>query len=286
MRPFIERYPVAIFISLTLLAQFSVVLCTWWLIPDGEEMHSDSAGARAAHMVFRFRVFFPLGIAMLMTVYLDGWGGLKKLFSSFLHWRVPAKWYALAFVWKFILGFLGVICVVALALDEWPGFINVGWLRGIMTTFFFLVGIAFVEETSWIRFSVTRLQERKSALFSSTVVGLAWGAWYLMMMMIGEGVPDGIPWFAFIISMFSMSVFFTWTYNNTRSGTVLLVMQFFSNCAFLIAPMLPVAGKPPYFMIGFVLWFLMLAIAVTVQGGARHLNREGVRAKWSDPTEP
>ena len=121
MRAFIERYPVAIFISLTLLAQFTVVLCTWWLIPDGEEMHSDSAGARAAHMVFRFRVFFPLGLAMLMTVYLDGWGGLKKLFGSFLHWRVPAKWYALAFVWKFILGFLGVICVVALAL---------GWGRG------------------------------------------------------------------------------------------------------------------------------------------------------------
>lgn len=281
----IRRYPVASFISMTLLAQLGVVLCTWWLIPEGQAMHSDTPGARIAHMVFRMRVFFPLLLAIAFTVYLDGWRGLRTLFGSFLHWRVPVKWYAIAVVWKFVLGYLGVTCVVLLALDQWPGFINEGWLEGMRNTFFFLIGIAFVEETSWIRFSVTRLQEKRSALYSATVVGLAWGAWYLMMMLLGEGVPDGIPWFAFVISMFSMSVFFTFTYNSTRSGAVLLIMQFFSNSAFLIAPMLPVEGKPPYFMIGFVLWFLILAIGVILYSGHEHLHRGGVRARWSDAGE-
>ena len=117
MKAFIQRYPVAVFITLTLLAQFSVVLATWWFIPEGERMHSGSPGANIAHMIFRLRIFFPLGLAMLLTVYLDGWSGLKKLFGSFLHWRVPAKWYAAAFAWKFVLGYLGIAAVVALSMD-------------------------------------------------------------------------------------------------------------------------------------------------------------------------
>ena len=253
-------------------------------------MHSGSSGANIAHMIFRLRIFFPLGLAMLLTVYLDGWSGLKKLFGSFLHWRVPAKWYAAAFAWKFVLGYLGIAAVVALSMDTWPGWTNANWFSEILKNFVFLVAIALVEETSWIRFSVTRLQEKRSSLFSSVVVGLAWGLWYLMMMMIGEGVPDGIPWFAFLISMFSLCVVLTWAYNTTLSGAVLLIFQFFSNCAFLIVPILPVPQKPPYFMVAFVIAFLLFAIGLLYFNGPAHLTKHGLRAKWSDndqdPSKP
>lgn len=284
MRDFITRFPVAVFVTLTLLAQFSVVLATWWLIPDGERMHGESAGAKAAHQIFRFRVFFPLGLAMLMTLYLDGVAGLKKLFGSFTHWRVPVKWYALAFTWKFILGYLGIAAIVLMGLDVWPVMVNHDWLPNLITNAFFIVGIALVEETSWIRFSVTRLQEKRTALFSSVVVGLAWGLWYLMMMLLGEGVPDGIPWYAFMISMFSLTVFLTWAYNTTRSGVVLLVMQVLSNCAFLVVPMLPVPEKPPYFMNAFVALFLLVSFVLIRLFGGRDLSRFQ-RAKWSDPAD-
>lgn len=284
MRPFISRYPVAIFVSLTLLAQFLVVLTTWWLIPEGEEMQSDSHEARMAHMVFRLRVFFPLGLAMLLTTYLDGWGALGKLFGSYLHWQVPLRWYALAFSWKFILGYVGILLAVVAGLDEWPGWLNRNWLSETIRNAFFVVGIAFVEETSWIRFSVTRLQEKRSALFCATWVGTAWGLWYLMMMLLGEGVPDGIPWYAFMISMFSLSVFLTWAYNSTRSGMVLLIMQVFSNCAFLSVPMLPVPEKPPYFMNAFVALFLLVSVLIIRRWGARNLSAY-LRACWSDPID-
>lgn len=280
---FLRRYPVAVYISLVLLAQLAIVLVSWSLIPAGEEMHSDSPGARAAHMVFRFRVFFPIGLAMLLTYMLDGAEGLRKLFASFFHWRVPARWYVVAFTWKFVLGYIGIFSVVLLGLQPWPGWINETWLANLIQTGVFVVGIAVVEETSWIRFSVTRLQERHSAFFASTVVGIAWGCWYLMMMLLGEGVPDGIPWFAFIISMFSLSVMLTWAYNTTRSGTVLLIMQIFSNCAFLVTPILPVPELPPYAMNGFVTAFLLLAIVLLVVTGPTHLRIGGERARWSDP---
>jgi hypothetical protein len=131
---------------------------------------------------------------------------------------------------------------------------------------------------------VTRLQEKRSALFSATWVGLAWGLWYLMMMLLGEGVPDGIPWYAFLISMFSLTVFLTWAYNSTRSGVVLLIMQVFSNCAFLTVPMLPVPEKPPYFMNAFVVLFLVVSVVIIKFGGPQNLARY-VRAKWSDPID-
>ncbi|MBK9759435.1 MAG: hypothetical protein IPO90_05555 [Flavobacteriales bacterium] len=283
MRAFIQRFPVAIFISLTLLAQLSVVLATWWLIPEGEHMHSDSPGARASHMIFRLRIFFPLGLAIAMTLYLDGGTGLRKLFGSFLHWRVAPKWYLMAFTWKFALGYLGIGAVVLLGMDTWPGWLNPTWLSNMITNAVFVFVLAMVEETSWIRFSVTRLQEKYSAFFASTVVGLAWGCWYLMMMLIGEGVPDGIPWFAFITSMFSLSVLLTWAYNTTRSGTVLIIMQVFSNSAFLMVPMLPVPDRPPFFMNAFVIAFLLLSFILLWYAGTEHLNRNGKRVMWSDP---
>lgn len=281
----LRRHPVTVFIGLTLAAQLAVVLVSWLLIPDGQEMHSDSPGARAAHMVFRFRVFFPLGLAILLTYLLDGAAGVRKLFGSFFHWRVPLKWYAMAFTWKFILGYIGIFAVVLMGLHPWQGWINANWLGNLIHTGLFVVGIAVVEETSWIRFSVTRLQERHSAFYASTVVGLAWGGWYLMMMLLGEGVPDGIPWFAFIISMFSLTVLLTWAYNTTRSGTVLLIMQIFSNCAFLVTPILPGPDAPPYAMNGFVVAFLVLAILLLVVAGPEHLRVGGGRARWNEPAK-
>lgn len=88
MRQFITRFPVLTFTVLTLLYQFAIVGFVWARLPEGGHIHDDNA----AHMVFRLRVFGPLGFAILLTLYLDGKDGLRNLFSSFLHWRVPARW--------------------------------------------------------------------------------------------------------------------------------------------------------------------------------------------------
>ena len=81
-----------------------------------------------------------------------------------------------------------------------------------------------------MKFSVTRMQERYSALVSCLLVGIGWGLWYLPMLLIGEGVPDGYPWPMFLLSMVCLTVLLGWTYNMTRSGTILLIMQIVSNC--------------------------------------------------------
>jgi hypothetical protein len=244
-------------------------------------------------MVFRLRVFGPLGFAILLTLYLDGKDGLRNLFSSFLHWRVPARWYALAFSWKFLFTWTGVAVMAFLGIRIWPGFFHhalaegdLSPLKDLMRNMPFIVGIAFVEETSWIKFSVTRLQEKYHALPACLMAGFGWGLWYLPMLLVGEGVPDGYPWHTFMTSMVALTVLLGWAFNMTRSGTVLLIMQIVSNCAFFLLPVLPGWWNMDVAYITAFVWAnVASAILLTLIFGWRELGT-GKRATWSEGLKP
>jgi uncharacterized protein len=288
MHKFISRYPVLTFIFLTLTYQFGVVGMIWAILEPGQRIHED----HTAHMIFRFRVFGPLVFAVLITVYLEGLSGFKKLFASFIHWRVPAKWYLLAFSWKFLFTYLGLTSLAVLGLREWPGFVVENMIGGtwenmhhLLYALPFIIGIAFVEETAWMKFSVTRLQEKYSALTSCVIVGISWGMWYLPMLLLGDGVPDGYTWPMFMTSMLCLTILLGWTYNMTRSGTILLIMQIVSNCAFFIIPVLPAHWKlDDAYVNSFVAFNLISAILLVIIFGPKHLGRHE-RAKWNDEDE-
>ena len=278
MRSFVARNPVSTFIVLTLGFQLSIVLLAWLLIPEGRHLHD----LPMAHMVFRLRVFGPLFFAVAITAWIDGGLGLRKLFAAYFNWRVPPQWYLLALTWKFIFTYLGMAAVVLLGVAQWPGFTTPDFFWPLMKNMTFIVGIAIVEETSWMKFSVTRLHERHTALRASLIVGLCWGLWYLPMLMLGEGVPDGIPWWVFLVSMFSLTVMLNWIYNMTHSGLVLLCAQIVSNCAFFIAPVLPAWTGGAVFVTAFIAVFFLAAGGVILWFGPENLSN-GPRARWSDP---
>jgi membrane protease YdiL (CAAX protease family) len=285
MRSFVARFPVLTFVVLTLAYQFVVVGIVWWRSPAGGHMHDDAT----AHMVFRFRVFGPLVFAMLLTAYLEGRAGLRNLFGSFLHWRVPARWYLLAFSWKFLFTWVGIGTLVLLGFRAWPGFFVDGVvdpangpLKGLLHTMPFIVGIALVEETAWMKFCVTRLQERFHALPACLLVGVSWGLWYLPMLLVGEGVPDGYPWPVFMTSMVALTILLAWAYNMTRSGTVLLIMQIVSNCAFFLLPVLPgLHDLDAAYVNAFVGANAASALLLVLVFGWRELGT-GRRATWSE----
>lgn len=290
MRGFIEKYPVFVVISATLLIQFIIVGIVAVMLPDGADIHD----SERAHMVFRMRAFGPLLVAMFVTHYLQGKQGLRHLFASYLKWKVPARWYLLAFSWKFLYTYVGIAILFFLGIAEWPGWIVPDFvdgdhsaIAGLMRNMPFIVGIAIVEETTWMKFCVTRLQERYPAYVATLVVGICWGLWYLPMLLLGDGVPDGYPVPFFLLSMFSLTVFLSWTFNMTRSGLILLIMQIVANCAFFIIPVLPGWHElDPVYVNAFVWVNFTVAMLLFVIYGPRELSSRG-RAKWSDglPTE-
>lgn len=242
MRRLVTRFPVLCFVLLTLSYQFAVIGFIGWRTRIGYDLIEDPV----THMVFRFRILGPLACAMLLTYYLEGWLGLRTLFAGFLKWRVPVRWYLLAFSWKFLFTWVGVAALAVLGWRAWPGWFNEQLASGHWSVLVdlarampFIVLIAFVEETGWMKYCATRLQDRYPAAAACLLTGIGWSMWYMPMLVVGEGVPDGYPLPVFMISMVALAVLLGWAYNMTGSGTVLLIMQVVSNCAFFLLPVLP-----------------------------------------------
>jgi len=129
---------------------------------------------------------------------------------------------------------------------------------------------------------VTRMQERYTAFVSCFLVGICWACWYLPMLLVGEGTPDGYPIPVFLVSMTCLCILLGWTYNMTRSGTVLLVMQIVSNCAFFVVPVLPGWHElDAAYVTSFVAVNFISAVLIVLFYGTKELGI-GPRARWSD----
>lgn len=133
-----------------------------------------------------------------------------------------------------------------------------------------------------MKFSVTRLQGRFSALGACAIVGVSWGLWYLPMLVLGEGVPDGFPIPIFMASMFSLTILLGWIFNMTRSGSTLMVAQIISNCAFFIVPVFPVSGGlDPIYINSFVVANCVGSALLVLIYGWRELGTRK-RAVWGE----
>ncbi len=286
MRAFISRYPVLTFVIITLVVQVIDIIAVWMMLPEG--LHIDQVPD--AHMVFRLRVFGPLIACLWVTHYLEGFAGIHKLLGSYLHWRTPIKWYAVSILWKFVLGWIGLGLTVLLTDAIWPGFFAQDFWGTYFANLSFILIITFVEETSWIRFSISRLQERYTALQAAFLAGNAWGFWYVPMFMLNEGVPVGYPWITFHACIISLCILLVWVYNSSRSGTVLLLTQISSNSVFMMVPVLPGEVTLPdgsmdtrYVMVySFV--FIAFAIGLVAVMGPKNLSRRP-RMRWSKERE-
>ncbi len=282
MKAFVSRNPVATFITLTLGYQVGVVVLAHHLMAGTGDLH----GHPMAHNVFRMRAFGPLIFAVGITLWLEGAPGLRQLFGSFFRWRVPAKWYVLALSWKAFLGYIGITSAVLLGLRSWPPFTDFGFFPDLLRNLPFILAIALVEETSWMKFGVTRMQARYPAWRSCLTVGIGWGLWYVPMVFMREGVPSGVAWQAALLSMISLTFLLSWVYNETRSGTVLFVMQVISNCTFFAVPILPQGpDMDQTFAVAYALSFCALACFLIGWAGPKNLCRTGTRAKWGEGDE-
>ncbi len=290
MKAWVSRYPVLTLAVIVLGIQLAIVLMARSLMPAGARMHD----APEAHMIFRFRVFWPLIFAVLISWYLEGTDGLKRLFGSYKVWRVPGKWYAFSLSWKFLFCYLVWAITDLTGILPWPGaaqpmfsaaehggrmhFLN------LLATMPFIIFVALVEETTWMKYCTTRLQEKYTAFVSCTITGIIWGLWYLPMLLLGEGVPDGIPWYMFLLSMIGLAILLGWVYNMTHSGLILLIMLIVSNIAFFIMPALPMAHHGDASWIKAFVWMeIAIAAFLVIKYGHREMG-EGPRPTWSGTT--
>jgi membrane protease YdiL (CAAX protease family) len=166
--------------------------------------------------------FGPTFSALIMAGLEGGSGGIKKLLSGWRRWRVGVWWYLAILASQIVIQLAATGLYITL-FDVRPTITWNAWY-GVFPMFLqaALIGGAIAEETGWRGYALPRLMQAKSALISSIIIGLIWGAWHLPISLI-PGANFPVPLTPVLFIMFSLnttfiSIIMTWLFNNTKGS--------------------------------------------------------------------
>jgi membrane protease YdiL (CAAX protease family) len=147
--------------------------------------------------------------------------------------RIPAIWYLVIFL------FVPAMHVIAALLDLLMGGGGSTWgeaARGavsnplsLIASILFATLIPFIEELGWRGYVLDRLQEKRSALISSLILGVVWSLWHLPMFFIEGSYQAGLgigtlEFWLFFLSIVPLTFVFTWIFNNTGRSTLGVIL--------------------------------------------------------------
>lgn len=83
------------------------------------------------------------------------------------------------------------------------------------------------EEAGWRGFALPRLQAKYNALVSSLILGVIWCCWHIPLFFVPGSSQQGIPFPIYLMLVVTLSIYFTWLYNNTGGSLVICVLAHF-----------------------------------------------------------
>lgn len=157
----------------------------------------------------------PSIAAIIFVACSGGWGSVRKLLGRAFHVRVR-RWYVPIFL------IVPAAVVIAHFLNKMSGgaFPRTSLLSNpVMIPVLFAVFLVLQagEEYGWRGYGLERLQESRSALSSSLIVGGFWALWHIPMFYIpGFGLNESqVPFGQYAITLVCASILITWIQNNT-----------------------------------------------------------------------
>ncbi len=187
----------------------------------------------------------PSIAAVLLTIRL---GQFRELLAGFSLSRLSPGWSAVAL--GLPLAMMAIAIAVSVALLGAPTPQLTGGVLGVLLVEFvriLFLGGPLGEELGWRGFALPRLQQHRTALTSSVLLGVIWGLWHIPLYFVpGTGQHELLrtgtsPAFAiggFVGWTIGLSVLFTWLFNQTR-GSLIVVILF--HAAVNLAAFLPAA---------------------------------------------
>ncbi len=242
--------------TLDALATFGPAFAAMMLVPRPGPAHAPARPGRGP------RVVVPLLVAGASLLVLSGrWAETRTLLAATLLavlTALPAAivWLSMsrATAWRGLLGSLSVprspLWTYAVALAAFPlmsvagsaviaalggdvgaaaQIVREGWTSLVLVfVATLLYGGPLGEEIGWRGWLVPSLQTRFSPLLTSLFVGLLWGFWHLPLHLRGvydASMGSGITGFGLrIASSCLLAVVFTWLYNRSRGGLLVVVL--------------------------------------------------------------
>ena len=230
---------------------------------------SGASGPPWAIALYVFGGFIP----SLVAIFLN-WRGktLRALWKRLDPRTVNPKWH-LAILGVVLLGTVGQLTVIQLlgyAFDS-----SLFLTRLIMLLPLLILG-PLSEELGWRGYALDRLQARWSALASSLILGVIWSLWHLPLFYIigtSQYLYD-ISFLGFMLGTTTISVLYTWAYNNT--GNSIWSAVFFHWMYTYALDTLGVGMAPPpadYQWLQYVP-YLIIAVVVVAIWGPKTLTRQ------------
>lgn len=218
----------------------------------------------------------PSLVGLLMTLYLYGLPGVRRLAVQLTPWSVGRAWPILA-----VCLFLPLLAVILplTALDT----LDVSEPRRTwrLSTYLYgaiisggLIGPGLCEELGWRGFALPHLQQRYSALVGTLIIGVAWALWHWPNFFIAS-IPH--PYWAFAAAVpmgMVASILYTWVYNSTKGSLFATIVL---HGATVATPNITPAGSAAVIV---PLLYVIIASGLVWRFGAANLSwRENVVAE-------
>lgn len=191
------------------------------------------------------RLLLLAGTLIVIVCASRGVRAALGLFRPLFVWRVPPLVFLAAILWPFVFAISFVIIRsqvqgVPLQLTN-PDGIALLQRDGVLFRVFV---VSLVGEIVWVGYAIRNLNKFYALPIAAAITGTFWALWWLPMVIYGIGVIPGFTFFALWMNVLGVSFFCGFFYALTKSGLVILIMQFLFNCAVLSIPILPgVAGQ-------------------------------------------
>ncbi len=219
MKNWIQKHQLVAFFTLTYAIAFGVVFAYITLRPgQPDEPWSP---------VWFLFAFSPTISALLLAWIIGGKGEVLYLLSGFTRWQVGWRWYfAAAFLF---LGPLAFALIYILLGNPYPGpppGLTASVILGQLI--FTLFSGPLSEEAGWRGFALPRLQKQYNALTSSLILGVIWCCWHIPLFFLPGSSQQGIPFPIYLMLVVTLTIYFTWLYNNTGGSLIITVLAHFS----------------------------------------------------------
>jgi uncharacterized protein len=216
--------------------------------------------------------FGPFLAALLVLAITRGKTGVGGLLRRMVRWRVGLRWYAVALLVPVTLTLAATVLNVLLGAQA-PSSAELGGWTGLLPLFFLILLIPGLggtwEEPGWRGYALPRLQDGRSALIASLILGVLWALWHLPLMVVGQ------VHYADIVLVIAAAVVFTWVFNNANGSVLIVMLMHAMNntvSGSFFSPMFSGADSVRQSWMIAAVW-CVAAIVVVVVAGPAHLSR-------------
>lgn len=212
----------------------------------------------------------PFIASLILTLILDGIGGVKRLFSQLSQWRLKTRWYLVAIGVAPLATLISVLvvsifidnCIPAICASNTPtDLILLGVAGGLF--------IALFEEIGWTGFATTQLRGSYGVVAAGLLIGVIWGAWHFILFWEENSFNETDAFILLVARLFSWlpayRILMVYIHDRTRSLLAIILMHLSLVASLSIFdPVLSNNELVTFILVrAAILWLMVIGLAVT-----------------------